>query len=218
MITFAISHLFLVESSCTNTTKSPTWKFRFGQFHFWRDCRVAKTSFFHKVQNSLHTCWTCHQFFWQYISSFWNIPGGGIIFVFMLSNCIGLSGTILFTSPILSQVIGLELIISSTSTSDVLDDSSLRLSHCWFSRAARMLPADLISHFHTAPKLLAVGGLCLQINHSPPRFIKKSLIFFLPISLNALFSSVLAPIKLLPLSLRIILIFPLLLMSLQVYE
>ena len=29
-----------------------------------------------------------------------------------------------------------------------------------------MLLADLISHFHSAPKLLAVGGLCLQINHS----------------------------------------------------
>ena len=135
------------------------------------------------------------------------------IFVFMLSNCIGLSGTILFTSPILSQVIGLELIIPSTSTSSVLNDSSLRLSPCCFSRAARMLLADLICCSYTPPILIAVEGLCLQINHSPPSSIKKSLIFLLSISLNTVFSSVLASAKLLPLSLWIILIFPLLLMS-----
>ena len=91
---FAIGYLFLIESSRINTT-SPTWKFRFGQFHFWRDCRVAKTSFFHRVQNSLHTCWTRCQYLRQYIPSFCNIPGSRItIFVFMFSNCIGLSGPI----------------------------------------------------------------------------------------------------------------------------
>ena len=132
----------------------------------------------------------------------------------MLSNCIGLSGTILFKSPIISQVIDVELFIPSTSTSSVLNDSSLRLSTCCFSRAARMLLADQFCRSHTLPILLAVGGLCFQINHSPPSSIRKSLIFFLSISLNALFSSVLAPMKLLPLSLWIILIFSLLLMSL----
>ena len=132
----------------------------------------------------------------------------------MLSNCIGLSGTVLFTSPILSQVVGLVLIIPSTYTSSVLNDSLLRLSPCCFSREALMLLADLICRSHTPPILLAVEGLCFQINHSSPSSIKKSSIFFLFISLNALFSSVLAPMKLLPLSLQIILIFPLLLMSL----
>ena len=132
----------------------------------------------------------------------------------MLSNCIVLSGTVLFTSPILSQVVGLVLIIPSTYTSSVLNDSLLRLSPCCFSREALMLLADLICRSHTPPILLAVEGLCFQINHSPPSSIKKSSIFFLFISLNALFSSVLAPMKLLPLSLQIILIFPLLLMSL----
>ena len=48
--------------------------------------------------------------------------------VFDLSSCIGLSGIILMTSPMDSQVIGQELIIPSTSTNDVQRDSSLRLS------------------------------------------------------------------------------------------
>ena len=80
----------------------------------------------------------------------------------MLSNCIGLS----VTSPILSEVIGLELIIPSTSTSSVLNDSLLRLSPCCFSRAVRMLLADLIYCSHTPSILPAVGGLCFQTNHS----------------------------------------------------
>ena len=72
-----------------------------------------------------------------------------------------------------------------------------------------MLLADPICRFHSPPILLAVGGLCSPIDHSPPISIKKSLTFFFSISLNAFFSS-----KLLLLSLRIILIFPFLLMSL----
>ena len=130
----------------------------------------------------------------------------------MLSNCIGLRETILFTLPISSQLIGLELTISSTSTSSVLSDSSFPLSLCYFSRAARMLLADLICRSHTPPILLVVGGLCLQINHSPPISIKSSLIFFLSTSLNSLFISVLVSTKLLPSSIRIILIFHFLLM------
>ena len=65
-----------------------------------------------------------------------------IIFVFMFNNGIGLSGTILFISQILSKVIGLELIIPATSTNSVLNDLSLRLSPCSFSREARMLLAN----------------------------------------------------------------------------
>ena len=177
-----LGHLFLIESSRTNTI-SPAWKFRFGQFHFWQDYRVAKVSFFHRVQNSLHTCWTHRQYFRQYISSFWNIPGGSVtIFIFMLSNCIGLSD------------IGLLIITSNKFWTDysfnfnqsVLNDSSLRLSPFCFSRAARMLLADLICRSVTPPILLGVGELCPQINHSLPSSIKKSLIFFLSISLNAL--------------------------------
>ena len=128
----------------------------------------------------------------------------------MLSNCIG--NCILFTSPISSQLIGLKYTIPSTSTSTVWNDSSFPLSLCYFSRAARMLLADLICCSHTPPILIAVGGLYLQINHSPPRSIKRSLIFFLSISLNSLFISVLVSTKLLPLSIRIILRFHFLLM------
>ena len=129
------------------------------------------------------------------------------IFVFMLSNCIGLSGAILFTSTILLQVIGLELIIASTSASSILNKQSLRLLPCCFSRAARMLLADIICRCHTPLILLAVGRLFLQINHSPPSSIRKSLIFVVSISLNA-------TTKLLLLLPQIILIFSLLLMSL----
>ena len=95
-------------------------------------------------------------------------------FVFMLSNCIGLSAAIMFTSPILSQVMSVELIIPSTSTSSVLNDSSFKLSPCCFSRVARMLLADIICHPHTLPILFVVGGLCLQINDSPPSSSKRS--------------------------------------------
>ena len=135
------------------------------------------------------------------------------IFVLMLSNYIRQSETILLTSPILSQVIGFELIIPLISTSTVLNDSSRRLSPC-FCRATKMLLADLICRSHTPPILFTFGGLYLQIKHCHPSFVKKPLIFFFSISLNVLFSSVLTPTKLLPMLLRIILIFLLLLMSL----
>ena len=135
------------------------------------------------------------------------------IFVFMLSNYIRLSKTILLTSPILSQVIGFGLIIPLISTSTVLKIHHGDFHHV-FTRATRMFLADLICRSHTPPILFSFGGLYLQIKYSPPSFIKKPLIFFLPISLNVLFSSMLAPTKLLPMLLRIILIFPLLMMSL----
>ena len=135
------------------------------------------------------------------------------IFVFMLSNYIRLSKTILLTSPILSQVIGFGLIIPLISTSTVLKIHHGDFHHV-FTRATRMFLADLICRSHTPPILFSFGGLYLQIKHSPPSFIKKPLIFFLPISLNVLFSSMLAPAKFLPMLLRIILIFPLLMMSL----
>ena len=68
--------------------------------------------------------------------------------------------------------------------------------------------------FPHSPILLLVEGLCFQINHSHSSSIKKLLVFFLPMSLNAIFSSAPAPTKLLPLLLQMILIIPLLLMSL----
>ena len=135
------------------------------------------------------------------------------IFVFMLSNYIRLSKTILLTSPILSQVIGFGMIIPLISTSTVLKIHHGDFHHV-FTRATRMFLADLICRSHTPPILFSFGGLYLQIKHSPPSFIKKPLIFFLPVSLNVLFSSMLAPTKFLPMLLRIILIFPLLMMSL----
>ena len=63
------------------------------------------------------------------------------------------------------------------------------------------------------PMLLAMRGLHFQLIHSPPNSIKKSLILFSSILPNAFFSSMLAPTKLVPLSLRIILTFPLLLIK-----
>ena len=113
------------------------------------------------------------------------------IFVFMLSNYIRLSKTILLTSPILSQVIGFGLIIPLISTSTVLKIHHGDFHHV-FTRATRMFLADLICRSHTPPILFSFGGLYLQIKHSPPSFIKKPLIDLLfanftecPFQLNA---------------------------------
>ena len=192
---------------------SPTLKFRLVWFHFYLVWNVANTSF-HRVQNLFDKCWTCHHCFLQYMSSFWKVPGGSMItLVFELSSCIGLNGIILLTLPMDSQVIGWELVIPSTSPNNVQRDSSLKLSPWFLSIAERKLLADRICHSHTPPMLLAMGGLHFQLIHSPPNSIKKSLILFSSISPSAFFSSMLAPTKLAPLSLRIILTFPLLLIK-----
>ena len=209
----AIGHLFWITSSRTKTI-SPTSKFHLVWFHFSLVWSVANTSFPHYVQNSFDKCWTCHHCFLQYMSSFWKVPGGGITtLVFEVSSCIGLNGIILLTSPMDSPVIGPELIIPSTSTNNVQRDSLLWLSPWFLSIAERILLADWICRSHTPPMLLAMGRLCFQLIHTPPNSIMKSLILFSSILPNAFLSSILAPTKLVLLSLQTILTFPLLLIN-----
>ena len=210
----AIGHLFRVVKSSRTKTISPTSKFCLVWFHFCQVWSVANTSFLHRAQNLVDKCWTHQHCFLQHMSSFWKVPGGGMTtLVFELSSCIGLNGIILLIWPMDSQVIGQELIIPSISTNNVRRDSLLRLSPWFLSIAERMLLADRIYRSHTPPMLLAMGGLRFQLIHSPPNSIKKSLILFSSISPNAFFSSMLAPTKLVPLSLRIMLTFPRLLIK-----
>ena len=56
-ITLPIGHLFLLISS-HNKTMYPTLKFLTFLFHLWQTCKVAKTSFFHLLQNSFAKCCT----------------------------------------------------------------------------------------------------------------------------------------------------------------
>lgn len=87
----------------------------------------SKNFLLHPVKNIHAGTFTI--LFLQYTSSSYNIPGGGmIIFAFMLSNCFGLSGAIVFTSIILLLVWDPELMIPLTATSSVLNDASLKLS------------------------------------------------------------------------------------------
>ena len=57
-ITLPIGHLFLLVSS-HNKTMYSTLKFLTILLHLWQTCKVAKTSFFHLLQNSFAKCCTC---------------------------------------------------------------------------------------------------------------------------------------------------------------
>ena len=166
---FSTGNFFWAASSRTKTI-SPISKFCLVWFHFCLVWNVPSTSFLHRVQTSSDKCWTRRCCFLQYMSSFWEVPGGGMTtLVFELSSCIRLSGII-------------------------------RL-------------ADRICCSFTPPMVLAKGGLRFQLIHSPPNSLKKSLILFSSISPNAFFSSIFAPTKLIPLLLRIILTFSILLIN-----
>ena len=79
------------------------------------------------LQNSPAICCThCHLLF-EYASGFLNSPGGGMTtLVFIVRRLLGESGILLFESLMVSTVSGLELMISSTSTINVLSDSSFK--------------------------------------------------------------------------------------------
>ena len=145
------------------------------------------------------SCTRLHRFL-QYMSSFWNSPGGGITTLdFNASNCIGHNGTGLWTSDKDSDVMGLVLTIASTSARNVWSDSSFRLVPCIFSSATKIECVGLIWHSHIPPIFLAVGGFLFHWIHWPPCSSMNSLIFLWFISENALFSSALAPTKFVPL-------------------
>ena len=139
------------------------------------------------------------------MSSFCNFYRSGITtFDFIVSNCVGHSGTGLWTSGKDSDVMGLVLTIASTSARNVWGDSSFRLAPCIFSSATKIEHADLIWCSHTPLILLAVEGFLFQWIHWPPCSSMNSLIFLWFITENALFGFALAPTKFMPLSVLII--------------
>ena len=95
---------------------------------------------------------------------------------------------------------GLVLTITSTSARNMWSNSSFRLVPCIFSSATKIERADLIWGSYTPPILLAVGGFLFHWLYCPPCSSINSLIFLWFISENALFSSALAPTKVVPLS------------------
>ena len=78
-----------------------------------------------------------------------------------------------------------------------------------FSREDKMFLAERICCSDTSPMWLAVGVFLIQTNQSVPLSCKKLLILVWSISLKALHNQFSAPMKLLPLSLLIVRIFPL---------
>ena len=130
------------------------------------------------------------------MSSFWNSPGGGTTTLdFIVSNCIGYNGTEIWTSDKDSDVMGLVLIIASTSGRNVWSNSSFRLFPCSFSSATKIERANPIWCSHTHPILLAVGGFLFHWIPWLPCSSKNSMIFLWFISENALFSSAMALTK-----------------------
>ena len=88
-----------------------------------------------------------------------NTPCGGITtFDFMVSMWLGDKAAWLLASLIVSTTNGLVLTIPSTSTNNILSDSSSRLAPCVFMRDESVFLADRICFSHTPPVWLANGG------------------------------------------------------------
>ena len=76
-LTTPIGHLLRVVSSSLMRTTSPISKFLFSAVHFDLAWRSERYSFLHLSQNKLAmNCTALHRFL-QYMSFFWNTPGGG---------------------------------------------------------------------------------------------------------------------------------------------
>ena len=127
---------------------------------------------------------------------------------FILSRLTGLSGASLPTSPKVSTVKGLEFTIDSTSVSSVISDSSFKLVPCCFSNADSITRVDFVYRFQTPPMWLLEGGFFFHMTQSVPLFCRKCDILSSSISERDLWSSDLAPTKLVPLSHLISLMLP----------
>ena len=98
--------------------------------------------------------------------------------------------------------------IPSTSTNNVLSDSSSKLTPCVFMRDESMFLAGWICLSHTPPMWLANGGFFFHWIQSALFCNMNSPTFFWLTSFQHLASSLFAPTKLLPLSHRVVLILP----------
>ena len=95
-VTLPIGHLFLLVSF-RNKTMSPTLKVYHNFVPFMTNLQGC-ISFLLPPDSFAKSCTRLHRFL-QYMSSFWNSPGGGITTLdFNASNCIGHNGTGLWTS------------------------------------------------------------------------------------------------------------------------
>ena len=161
-------------------------------------CRVPKTFFRNRHQNSSAICWILLQRQRLYKSGFLKSAGGGKTTLdFVVSRLIGLSATSLPTSPKVSTVKGLEY-TDSTSVNSVIGDSSFKLVPCCFSNADSITRADFIWRSQTPPMWLAERGMFFHVTQSVSPFCRKCDILSWPFSERDLWSSHLAPRKLIP--------------------
>ena len=129
---------------------------------------------------------------------------------FPVRMCVGASGCVSSGSSD-TNVRGLELMIDSTSQSRVVKESKSRRLPCSYSRPESTFLTERIRRSQTPPMLLAEGGLN---NQTIPYLDSISLIRSWFISSKHAFSSLSAPVKLVPLSLLISLTRPRLAMNL----
>ena len=93
------------------------------------------------------------------------------------------------------MVNGQEFTIASTSTSSVLNYSSLRLTPWIFRMDSKIFLAVPICLSHAPPILVAAGRFLFQDIHSAPLSCMNWLAFWWFISVNVLFNSAEAPTK-----------------------
>ena len=152
-------------------------------------------------QNLLALCCTHLYCLLQYKSGLRKFPGGGMFtFDFIVKMLAGANCRKLLGWFIISTVIGQEFRIPSTSVISVRRDSLSRLFPCVFNIDARIARAERICLSQTPPMWLANGGFLCHFIQSPPMPSMNDWILLSFISEYAFFSSLLATMKLLPLS------------------
>lgn len=109
-------HSFQGRSSSVTMTMSLTFTFRFGVSHFCLRLILARYSFLHLPQNCSDRYCTALQHFLAYKSSLINLPGGGSgTEDFIVRRWLGVKGSKLFGSVIVSTVSGCLLIMDIAS-------------------------------------------------------------------------------------------------------
>ena len=177
--------------------------------------QLNRNSLCNLFQNSPVICCTLLHCLRQYISACPNPPGGGIItLVFVVSILEGHIGFRLLPSFKSYVVNGWELSNASTSVINVVRASSSKLVP-WVLSSDDNGSWLFYLHSHTPPAWLAVGVSLVQSSQSATFSWRKCLILVWFISWNTLLSSLSVPTKLVPLSLLMLPILPLLAIILQ---
>ena len=120
---FAIRQLFHSAAPSLSRTISPTLQFLLMVFCFCQHWNVARTSFLHLLQNSLEIFCNLLQYLQHQMCDAAK-GAGGMTFGFNFNRFIGLSGTMLLTSPNKSIVKSHEFTTPSTSIRKACNDSS----------------------------------------------------------------------------------------------